>query len=515
MPAQVISYIDIPGPDEGDRDLGLRLTAAEARLQGPASLGAADLWAAFDSSGAAAESWSATTYSGWTSGLATHFASEISSGAVTVTDLGACSDGSNHIYSYKAGTGPYNVLIVSGQHGGETLGMWASMRWFEQFVRSDDPTYAAMQQLLTVTWIPSANPYGYNLGRKNANGVDLNRNHNLLWSSYTDAGGFGASDYKGTAAKSEPEAAIIDNLIDAGDFRVVLDCHNFSATGVNEGQIGLPGAYFLGARQFGIDVLKAWNTFNGVGYNTSYAHVNNTIPSLNNYASYVGRHVNGRGDCATALLEANADIGGSTYTNMSKRGARAYAGLIHMYLGMWLPRAGTEISKPFTYQMFHYRINQQDATTVAAGGGLIDTGSGVYNVITFNDSRPASGASSNSTLLVPVIVGPSLMTVQVTAQIATLAAASARLSFSLDIDGDDGANLVVGTVTTGAATGDVVSVAFAYCKQYSAVDNVNPRTVKVRVRKITGGNAGLRTVTCTVTVTPYTDGMQAGRTSGV
>lgn len=30
MPAQVISHIDIPGPDEGDRDLALRLTTAEA-----------------------------------------------------------------------------------------------------------------------------------------------------------------------------------------------------------------------------------------------------------------------------------------------------------------------------------------------------------------------------------------------------------------------------------------------------------------------------------------------------
>ena len=49
----------------------------------------------------------------------------------------------------------------------------------------------------------------------------------------------------------------------------------------------------------------------------------------------------------------------------------------------------------------------------------------------------------------------------------------------------------------------------------TALDLSGVRTVKVRVRKITGGNAGLRTVTCTVTVTPYTDGMQAGRTSGV
>lgn len=491
---------------------GGRLTTAEARVDEnstyparPAAYSDLNLWSAFDASGGSAGSWVSDTYAHWIDGLADYFAPEITDGAVTVEDLGESSATGKNLYAYRAGTGPYEVLIVGGQHGAETLGQWAGMRWFEGFVRSEHPSYAALRRLLSVTWIPTANPYNYNAGRKNGNGVDLNRNYDLLWSRYSETDPSSTS-YKGASAVSEPEAQIIEALIDGNDYRVVLDLHNFNS-GADEGQLYLPGSWYLGARQLGLDVFRTWSKQYGDGFATSLLTPNHTQPTLHNYANYVARHVNDHADAATAALEMNANAGGSTSTVITETGMTAYCGLIHTYLGLWSAKVGDALSLPFSYQLWAGRSSQSDSTSVADGGSLLATGSSTYQPITFADRRPASGGIAGNTLDIPIHSAPAFVTYHLDATVASLGNASARVEFSFELDGTQ-ETLLVGTCTTTANSGDRASTQVTVWKQFSSVSNTSVTSAKVLVRKITGGDVAIRVVTVTVAVTPTPPGLQ-------
>lgn len=487
-----------------------RLDTAEAWAARPSSYGGLDLWAAFNAEGGT-NSWAATTYGAWVTGLATHFAVEITAEEVTVADLGESSGAGLNVYAYTAGSGPYKVLLVSGQHGAETLGQWATMRWFEGFVRSDDPSYAALRRLLTVTWIPTANPYNYNAGRKNGNSVDINRNYDLLWDRYDDGGGAEQSTYKGESAESEPETQMIASLLAANDYRVVLDCHNFSPAS-DEGQLYLPGSWYLGARQLGVDALRTWASLYGDGFDTSFLAPTATEPTLHNYANYVMRHENDRPDAASATLEMNADAAESTATLITAAGMRAYCGLIHTYIGLWAARVGDPLSLPFTCQYWAGLTIQSDSTSVASGGGLVDTGSSTYTALSFIDRRPAAGQNAGSVLSIPVIAAPALVTFELNARMATLANGAGRFEFTVEIDGVSSPWTAV--LSTGATSTDASNASVSGFTQYTAISNTTVPVVRVLVRKISGGAAALRTVTIAVTVTPLAYGVMTPYVNG-
>lgn len=489
---------DIAGHTGELADHEARVTAAEGYAARPPAYNGLDLWAAFDATGGA-ESWAASSYSDWIAGLAAHFASEITAGTVTVADLGESSAAGKRVYAYTAGTGPYEVLIVSGQHGAERLGQWAAMRWFEGFVRSGHPSYAALRRLLTVTWIPTANPHNYGTGRKNANGVDLNRNYDLFWSQYTDSDP-SSDSYKGGSAASEPETQMIRDLLTTHDYRVVLDCHNFNS-GSDEGQLALPGPWLLGARRFGLDVRQAWSSLYGAGYTLSLVNERQTFPMLVNYANYVMRHVNGRLDAAAVTLEMNANAGSSTTTEITAAGMSAYAGLIHTYLGLWAARVGDPLSLPSTYQVWAVRSAQSDSTSVASGGALVDTGSGTYTPLMWGDRQPATSTNSGETLPIPIIAAPAFVTFHLDARMTTLGNGAGRFEFTVEIDGVS--NVYTAVITTGATSGDMAVCAVSCCKLYPSVSNTTIPSARVLVRKISGGACALRTVTLLATISPY------------
>lgn len=486
-------------------------TGAVASLPArPVSYSSLTSWAAFDATGVAADSWSATTYSNWITGLAAYFASEIASGDIVVADLGESSASGVHVYSYTAGEGPYKVLLVSGQHGAETLGIWSAMRWFEGFVRSTDRSYAAFRQLFTVTWIPGANPYNYNAGRKNGNAVDMNRNYDLLWSRYGDTSP-SSSTYKGASAFSEPESVMIRDLLLANDYRIVLDLHNFN-TGSDEGQLGLPGAWYLGARQFGLDVLRMWKATYGAGATTSLSNEQLTLPILADYANYICRHVNGKEDAATATVEMNSNFGSSTATLITASGMTGYCGLIHTYLGLWAARAGDALSVPWSYQFWANRSTQADSTSIASGGGLVDTGSGTYNTLAWEDMRPATSQIAASEVPIPVICAPAMVTIDLSAQMVTKSSGAGRFEFTVEIDGVSLGPTAA--VTTSGTDGDRCATSVQCHKYYSSISNTSVPTLKVLVRKITGGACALRGVTAVVTVTPMASGISSPRVTG-
>ena len=135
--------------------------AADALVSMSQPLQALDIWDAFD--GSLSGDWDATTYANWIAGFDAHFASELSSGAVEKVTLGLSSDGTRNLYLYIFECGPEPVLLLSGQHGEEKLGMYASMRYFEQFIRSGSSSMAYQRARTSLYWIPTANPYGYDV----------------------------------------------------------------------------------------------------------------------------------------------------------------------------------------------------------------------------------------------------------------------------------------------------------------------------------------------------------------
>ena len=79
----------------------------------------------------------------------------------------------------------------------------------------------------TLVILPCANPDGRAMAiagdvqyKANANGVDLNRNFPIYWSSYSDDGYYG-----GPSAGSEPETQAIMKVLRSYPFELVLDCH--------------------------------------------------------------------------------------------------------------------------------------------------------------------------------------------------------------------------------------------------------------------------------------------------
>ena len=98
----------------------------------------------------------------------------------------------------------------------------------------DNPFLAFLRGYCKIIMIPAANPYGVNIwanshqqGRKNANGVNINRNYDTVgWASQSDTD-------KGSYAGSEPETQFIMNtLLDfMPDIAVDIHCIGYASSG--------------------------------------------------------------------------------------------------------------------------------------------------------------------------------------------------------------------------------------------------------------------------------------------
>ena len=117
------------------------------------------------------------------------------------------------IHCLERGPGPGGILFIASIHGSEGAGT-PLMQAFAEHLRRQ-PTLARDRRILIV---PVANPDGYGLkGRRNRNGVDLNRD-------------FPADNRRnrqryGHRALSEPESRALHALIDAKQPDVIVSIH--------------------------------------------------------------------------------------------------------------------------------------------------------------------------------------------------------------------------------------------------------------------------------------------------
>ena len=160
---------------------------------------------------------------------------------ITKTDLGLCSDNTNHVYRYDfaAPTPHYNgegsetkpkAILISGIHF-EWAGIYGLFFALKELMTN--PAHYQFMSNVHLIVIPCANPWttidtNYSAsgsGHLNANGVEIHRNFEVDWASSTS----GTANYGGAAALSEVETQYIDNILKANtDAAFLLSCHNYS-----------------------------------------------------------------------------------------------------------------------------------------------------------------------------------------------------------------------------------------------------------------------------------------------
>jgi len=154
----------------------------------------------------------------------------------------ACGD--YRIYSLNLGReGAPMYLLYSTAHGVEWEPGYGLMTFARRVAegRAGDSVDLAK---VSIKIIPILNPSGYELRqRRNAHGVDLNRQGDYNWEAYGSSGkpdskyGPASSDWKGTAPFSEPETQTYLKIASAPNLHCVLDFHGNTSVGSNKLEI--------------------------------------------------------------------------------------------------------------------------------------------------------------------------------------------------------------------------------------------------------------------------------------
>ena len=97
------------------------------------------------------------------------------------------------------------VLIDGAMHGGECFGSELLYFFAQWLLTSSDPLANQILKRNYILLIPALNVDGYRMWRKNANGVDLNRNFATDW-QYAGSTDPSSSYYRGPAPLSESES---------------------------------------------------------------------------------------------------------------------------------------------------------------------------------------------------------------------------------------------------------------------------------------------------------------------
>jgi hypothetical protein len=152
---------------------------------------------------------------------------------VTKTLLGNDAVNGLPIYRYDfkpSAESEYPKFIYNlGAHGMEKHAMWGGAKFFEDLCLNwkTDDFLEALRWNVHLIVIPCLNPSGYNLNqRKNANGVDLNRNFTHGWGTSGDTDPTSVY-YRGPSAGSEVETRLLEQLLaENNDALFVVDHHN-------------------------------------------------------------------------------------------------------------------------------------------------------------------------------------------------------------------------------------------------------------------------------------------------
>ncbi len=168
---------------------------------------------------------------------------------VVLENLGLSVRG-NKMFALKKGNMKNAIVIVGGVHAAEA-GQFTALDIFERFCRLNDES---LYNRVGLAVMPSANPdeadrmakgHTYYL-RKNAAGVDLNRNFPSDWEITDEMYGLNTADptsltYRGAIPASEPETKAIISLIESTVPKAVLSLHCYPG-GITFDQLFGPGA---------------------------------------------------------------------------------------------------------------------------------------------------------------------------------------------------------------------------------------------------------------------------------
>ena len=121
-------------------------------------------------------------------------------------------------------------MLSSGMHGGERSGPLGLYLVLSEMLSGKHAQFGYLNSRVRLVVLPIVNPWGYSQvgggSRQNSRGVDMARNFDYKWSSYTGDHLPGQSQYKGTAPFSEAETQIIrDCLLSIPDRVGYIDYH--------------------------------------------------------------------------------------------------------------------------------------------------------------------------------------------------------------------------------------------------------------------------------------------------
>lgn len=114
----------------------------------------------------------------------------------------------------------YRFLIQAGLHGNETLTSHFVL-WLVQRIRNGESALNTLpEREISIDFLPFANPDGSaEQSRYNANGVNLNRNFDVLWGV--------TRENPGTQSFSEPETRAIRRLFAERNYTAAIDVHGY------------------------------------------------------------------------------------------------------------------------------------------------------------------------------------------------------------------------------------------------------------------------------------------------
>lgn len=427
-----------------------------------------NLWAAFDWSGSLTYSDFLTTIDGLLP----------ASVVATKTSLGASSNASRNLYRYTAGSGTATVLLNGGIHGNEKIGMAAALRWFQWFASGSDVLAGQLRRALRVIYVPCANPGSFRSQRKNANGVDINRNFPFYWDlfSVTDPS---SNFYKGTAASSEPETVILQGLLTDEDVRVVLDLHDFDSSGDDSLSYVGPSPWSLGHRGIVDAAVLSWQAAYNADRSLTISDLlpNSGEPTWLNYANWRLREGKGIANAAVLTVECYGDLESSTSTDTTRAALSKYNGLVTHFLLHWL-RDGQRPPATYIPVWKAYRDSEDAATSITAGGTMVDTSDAT--ALTFSAVRPTTNGDTIQSYVRVVPICPGELIIEARGYVSGDSAAAGtddggRINFSVTVN-----NASIGHGVTSVLVPDVVTdddrVNFVIGARYT-VDTVDAETV--------------------------------------
>lgn len=129
-----------------------------------------------------------------------------------------------------------HFFVVSGVHAGEKAGWWCLYESMKQICENwkDSEVLEDLRWNVKFTILPIVNPYGLDYssdtvtlnGKKNANGIDINRNFPTGFTVVSDPTSAG---YGGQTPLSEPETIAVADILKNANVDYYADLHNFSS----------------------------------------------------------------------------------------------------------------------------------------------------------------------------------------------------------------------------------------------------------------------------------------------